>query len=194
MVFIPHTPSGELRKQLQEEEYKLAKVLGTRRVKFVERGGRSLQSILCVSNPWGKRHCGRKCPMCDNGDLGKCRKESVVYEIKCVVCEKVGKRRVYVGETGKSGWERAAQHWEGWRNKSPKSCLHKHDANANVFVFGRNEGKTAWVLAFLLGHIIVSNKTIKSFTQMTVISWHNKFSLISWMSGSLAAGSTAYRP
>ena len=81
--------------------------------------------------------------MCDHGNLGDCRSESVVYEIKCGVCEEgrgkeegeegrgkgEGKRRVYIGETGKSGWERAAQHWRAWAAKSPKSCLHKHDVN-----------------------------------------------------------------
>ena len=56
VVFIAHTPGGELRKRLQAEEDQLAKTLGMRKVKFVERGGKSLQSILCVSNPWKKKN------------------------------------------------------------------------------------------------------------------------------------------
>ena len=129
VVFVAHTPGGELRKILQKNDDELAETLGTRRVKFVERGGTSLQAILCQSNPWGKKHCNRVCHMCDNGDLGNCRVESVVYEIRCDVCEREGKRRVYVGETGKSAWERADQHWREWRAKKEGNALHKHDEN-----------------------------------------------------------------
>ena len=67
--------------------------------------------------------------MCDNGDLGNCRVESCVYEIKCAICEGKGIRKVYIGETGKSGWERASQHWRDWRRKDSESSLHKHDMN-----------------------------------------------------------------
>ena len=139
VIFIAYTPNGELRKRLQREEDGLAKTLGTRRVKFVERGGKSLQSLLCNSNPWAKKHCGSVCPICDSGDLGKCRSESVVYEIRCSLCEKRGKRKVYLGETGKSGWERGEQHWRGWRKKEKNSCLWKHNINDHDGKLGEEE-------------------------------------------------------
>ena len=129
VVFIAHTPGGELKKIPLKNYDELAETLGTRCVKFVERGGTSLQAIICQSNPWEKSHCRRVCHMCDNGDLGSCRAESVCYEIRCAVCEKEGQRRVYIGETGKSGWERASQHWREWRGKKEGNALHKHDMN-----------------------------------------------------------------
>ena len=88
MIFIPHTPKGELRKLLQEEDDKLTKMLGMKRVRFVERGGVSIASILCRSNPWREQMCQRKgCQICRGGKGGECRVESVVYQIQCMVCK-----------------------------------------------------------------------------------------------------------
>ena len=37
-----------MKKQLQLEDDNMAKAMGTRRVKFVERGGKTLQAMLCT--------------------------------------------------------------------------------------------------------------------------------------------------
>ena len=77
--------------------------LKLKRVKFVERGGNSIQGILCRSNPWKEKKCGDgECMVCRTEVKGDCRVESVVYEVKYTKCEVEGKRRVYVGETGRS--------------------------------------------------------------------------------------------
>ena len=70
--------------------------------------------------------------ICRSGKGGHCRTESVVYEVKCGQCESEGRgRRVYIGETGKSGYERMVQHWRSWRAKESDSFLWKHDANVH---------------------------------------------------------------
>jgi hypothetical protein len=53
----------------------------SRRINFVERGGRTLESLLC-------------------------RTESIVYEVRCGQCQREGWwTRVYIREKGKSGYE-----------------------------------------------------------------------------------------
>ena len=128
MVFIPYTPGGELRKKLQEEDDNLTSMLGMKRVRFVERGGIGIAALLCRSNPWREQGCGRRgCQVCRGGKGGECRVESVVYQIQCMVCKEREKRRVYIGETGRSGYERGTDHWNDWRRKLKGSFLHKHD-------------------------------------------------------------------
>ena len=96
VLFIPHTPKEELRKNIQRREDQLSQALGVRRVKVVERGGISLEHILCDKNPWSKKWCGRnECRVCRKGEgqLGKCRKEGVVYQVECGKCKEEGKRK-----------------------------------------------------------------------------------------------------
>ena len=74
VVFIPHTPNGILKARLQEKDMRMREAMGMKKVKFVERGGRSLQGILCRSNPWREKKCGGKdCLVCQTEAKGKCR-------------------------------------------------------------------------------------------------------------------------
>ena len=117
-----------MRKQLQKEDDNIVKTMGSRRIKFVERGGKSLESLLCKTNPWKDVHCGRgDCVICRSGKGGQCRTESCVYEVKCLQCEEKGIKRIYIGESGKSGYERMIQHWRSWRGREKDSFLWKHD-------------------------------------------------------------------
>ena len=130
VVFIPHTPNGVLKRMLQERDSKMVEVMGLRTVKFVERGGKSLQGILTRSNPWREKECGGKdCLICKTEPKGDCRVESVVYQVECKKCEEQGKKSVYVGETGRRGWERGEDHLRAWRGKEEGSFLWKHEAN-----------------------------------------------------------------
>ena len=130
VVFIPHTPGGILKERLQRRDEKMREAMGMRKVKFVERGGRSLQGLLCRSNPWREKKCGGKdCLVCQTEAKGKCRVESVVYEVECGKCKGEGKRRVYVGESGRSAWERGGEHLRAWRAKEEGSFLWKHSVN-----------------------------------------------------------------
>ena len=101
VVFIPHTPEGILKRRLQERDQKMVDAMGMRKVKFVERGGQSLQGILSRSNPWREKDCGGKdCLVCQTEPKGKCRTESVVYEVKCGRCEGEGEGVCMWGRVG----------------------------------------------------------------------------------------------
>ena len=129
VVFIPHTPNGELKERLQEEDMKMVSNLKVKRVKFVERGGKSIAEILCRSNPWKEKKCGDEgCIVCRTGAKGECKVESVVYNVECGKCEVEGRKSVYVGETGRSAWERGGDHLRAWRGKEEGSFIWKHES------------------------------------------------------------------
>ena len=67
--------------------------------------------------------------------------ESLVYGIVYSVCEAKGVRKIYIGEMGMSGWERASQHWRDWRGKDKGSSLHKHDVNEHEGKLRKNDMK-----------------------------------------------------
>ena len=46
----------------------------------------------------------------DQTALPGCTKESVNYTLECVECRKAGIRRIYHGETSRSGYQRAQEH------------------------------------------------------------------------------------
>ena len=140
VIFVPHTPGGSLRKQLPEEDDRLTEMLGMKRVRFVERGGVSIAALLCRSNPWREQKCKRaNCQICRGGKGGECHVESVVYQVECLRCKEALKRRVYIGETGRSGYERGVDHWNNWRRKHKGSFLHKHDMMEHDGKLGREE-------------------------------------------------------
>ena len=46
-----------------------------------------------------------------------------MYQIECNMSKKDGKRKVYIGETGRSVYERTREHWRDWRDKKMGSSL-----------------------------------------------------------------------
>ena len=57
----------------------------------------------------------------------KCRRKSVVYESRCQICYAAGSTDgVYVGETGRSLFERSEEHLEDARNLKKSSHIFKH--------------------------------------------------------------------
>lgn len=73
--------------------------------------------------------------------LGKCRKEGVVYQVECGKCKEKGERKVYIGETGRSVFERMVEQWRVWRDKKTGSSLWKH---AKIEHEVRSQGKQHW--------------------------------------------------
>ena len=72
VVFIPHTPGGILKERLQMKDENLREVMGMKKVKFVERGGRSLQVLLCRSKSCREKECrGTDCIFCQTETQGK---------------------------------------------------------------------------------------------------------------------------
>ena len=105
VMFVPHTPGGDLAKKLQEAEDRFVKNRSGGRVKFVERGGFSLRDVLCNRNPWSSEGCGRgeSCFICRNKP-GGCQKEGIVYSLTCQECLSKGILALYHGESARSGW------------------------------------------------------------------------------------------
>ena len=64
VLFVPPTPGGILTKQLRQREEELNKY-NSERIKFVEKGGQSLESLLARKDPFVKEKCKEKlCPLC----------------------------------------------------------------------------------------------------------------------------------
>ena len=144
VMFVPQTPGGELRKRLQREEDKIAKMT-KERIKIVERSGTTIKQILHKSNPWASGHCNRvDCLMCANGD-GKqnCREKNIVYQISCMECaaERAAaaadsdlprcRLAIYTGQTSRTGYERGREHFIGLQKKNENNPLFKHAAESH---------------------------------------------------------------
>ena len=86
VMFVPCTPNSELVKRLRETDRRFREGSDIKRIKFVERRGRSLQDILVSGNPWSDQKCGRtKCMICqrETGNMGECMRENALYKITC---------------------------------------------------------------------------------------------------------------
>ena len=96
------------------------------RVRITETAGSQLCRILPYTNPWKGPDCQRaNCYTCSQGDekLVDCKQRNFLYESICQVCNpeeeksarKDGKvvsmEGVYVGESARSIYERAGEHW-----------------------------------------------------------------------------------
>ena len=115
VIFIPYTQKGDLRKRLQEVDDNITKMMGVGRTKYVERAGLAFHSQLVNKNVWQALlgGCGRPhCYVCKfSGGKGiSCRSESVCYQMTCSLCEKEGRRIIYIGETSRSSMERIYEH------------------------------------------------------------------------------------
>ena len=88
------------------------------KIRIVEKGGISLKRILHRSDPLSDNKC--KCLICKTKG-GKCRREGVVYEIKCETCNDT-----YTGETARNGYTRIKEHIKQASEKSKDSVLHRH--------------------------------------------------------------------
>ena len=144
ILFVEQTREGELGKRLREVMQRLAPVLGFS-IKVVERVGSNLKSKFPQSSLWEGTMCGRaKCITCNQGAevLVPCTRKSLVYENICGICNEGagGKEEVkggsnpdipsiYVGETSRTIFERAGEHWGAARGSKAarnKSHIAKH--------------------------------------------------------------------
>lgn len=123
VIFVQPTPGEILKKKVE------AIVLNAGfKIKVVERGGRSVHSILQRSdvNPQLSCDWGDKCFICSTKPTGLCREESVGYKITCVDCEAEGRHIVMHGETAKTARLRVSQHVADMRS-TRSSNLREHN-------------------------------------------------------------------
>ena len=143
VLFVEHTPKGELSKRLRELITRLAPILGFN-IKVVERVGGKLKDRFSQAKLWEGADCGRdSCVTCHQGAefYTPCTRRSAVYENTCALCNEgaSGKKEIqmasesvpslYVGETSRTIQERALEHWKNYRGSSKeqqKSHIFKH--------------------------------------------------------------------
>ena len=131
VIFVPRTPAGALTTLLREKETQLAGIL-SKKVKIVEEKGDTLKFQVWSPNPWRGEDCRRPdCMIClgkEQGEKGggDCRSRGVLYENTCQPCKVRGVEAKYVGESGRSGGERSAEHVGDARRDDPKSHMLQH--------------------------------------------------------------------
>ena len=140
VLFVEHTPCGELASRLRDLLKRTEPALGFR-IKVVERAGMPLARQFPLTNLFGGAPCGREtCVTCQQGgeNLPQCTKRNLVYENVCLRCHpeagegkepKAGLTTVpaiYTGETCRSLAERGAEHWSAYRAGSEGSHILKH--------------------------------------------------------------------
>ena len=137
VVFVPATGGSKLRKSLQKSDNMFAELHKVPPVRFVERGGRKVSSMVGTPDPWGGTHCGRdRCVPCsdDTTDTkkaapkGACNLESCTYVLECKLCETANPaaKAHYYGETGRSAYSRGKEHADGVRKGDPDHPIVKH--------------------------------------------------------------------
>lgn len=129
VLFIPATPNGELKKEVQQEISR-SRV----KIKVIERNGTPLTSLLQKSDPTKTKGCQREdCFVCTSGGKGDCTKNNIVYEIKCDDC---GSK--CVGESARNAYTRGKEHEKLLHEKEKSSplwthCMEKHGGNIQRF-------------------------------------------------------------
>ena len=154
VMFVPCTENSGLARKLRENEEKMGEMTGVR-IKIVERVGRKMEDMLTRSDPWKGQDCLRKnCFLCSTkertgkGKKKSCTKRNIVYEPRCLTCEKKEKEKVvaeagddkdklaeelkkiklfkYIGETHRSAYERGIEHLDDLISLSEKSHMLRH--------------------------------------------------------------------
>ena len=140
VLYVQPTVNSMLKKDIQS----LAKKNDVR-VKVIEKAGLTMKRMLQKSNPYPKERCSRvDCAMCEYGKIGECRTRGCVYKIKC---KEDGKE--YIGQTGRSIYERLKEEMTDLQRKGENSPLWKHAEECHegqwfdmeVAVTDRNFGK-----------------------------------------------------
>ena len=112
VIFIPRTPGGMM---IRDTEQQLASISAFK-IRIVEECEATLKDTLIKSNPWCPEDCRREgCALCkarrqgDDKLRGSYKTKSVTYQTSCMICKAQGREAVYVGESGRSLFERGRE-------------------------------------------------------------------------------------
>ena len=123
VIFVPVTPGGELKRRYMRiiQEAKIG-------ISVVEKTGVSMKQKLQRSDPFSSEKCRKQnqCMVCLGSSVGKCREESVTYQISCSECESC-----YVGESSRNGFARGLEHRAALRRKDHTSPLYQHSRDVH---------------------------------------------------------------
>ena len=140
VLFVENTPGGELASKIRDQLTRMEGIMGYK-MKVVERVGTQLKDLFSLTNLWRGNTCDRKdCTTCQQGceEIPDCTRRSVLYENICLKCvpeaskpgpvdsPKVGTPCIYIGETSRSIYERAGEHWNAYKTRKPDSHIWKH--------------------------------------------------------------------
>ena len=128
VLFVPNSHNGILLKKLEEKEPLLTKLSGYC-VRLVESSGVPLSRLFSLDMSDGKCH-RFDCLVCKSYSgkgSSKCRKNNAVYESSCTSCKALGSTQsTYIGETGRSLFERSLEHIADAKAQKPGSHIYKH--------------------------------------------------------------------
>ena len=130
VLFVPNSNEAVLLRKLQEKEPLLSRLSGYG-VRLVEAAGTPLSRLFSLDLSDGRCHRAN-CAVCEHHSgkgSSKCKRKSVVYSSQCLLCLKTGsKEGTYVGETGRTLFERSSEHLEDVVKKRAASHIFKHCA------------------------------------------------------------------
>ena len=90
-------------------------------ISVVNKPGRKLRSIFCRSRPRDTDQCTRDCcKICTNLIDKTCKAKNVIYHITCNLCQEQ-----YIGETGRTAYDRLIEHFNYANNPTAKSYKDK---------------------------------------------------------------------
>mgnify|MGYP003324695666 CR=1 FL=1 len=124
VMMIPATPNSQLKKMIQERLRALK--LGNN-IKIIEKSGQKFIEVLKQHNkqPNNKQCSDPNCLVAKTKGGGNCKKNDVVYVIKCKECE-----NKYTGETSRNAHTRSIEHMNDAASNSSeeqeKSVLLRH--------------------------------------------------------------------
>ena len=131
---VPSTKNGALISSLLKKEHWLSQVSGYS-VKYVEQSGTPL-SLLFRTSPKGNS-CGRQdcmiCKFSDGKGRSKCGDKNIVYESCCTWCEEKDPETPYryIGESSRTMFERAREHWVDASKLKDSSHIARHWAECH---------------------------------------------------------------
>ena len=131
VLFVPHTPGGELKRRLRELEDRALASRKVGRIRMVERVGRTLLSQLANMAPWTREHCGQEECMACATKPGQCKMINATYHIQCQECKLKGIKRVNIVETCRSVFDRIQEHKKALEDKDMSCGVVKHWAEAH---------------------------------------------------------------
>ena len=129
-MFVDATPGDKLLKMLKHTEAK-HRISDDFRIKFVSKAGIKLKSLLLRKHMRTKtceENNGNPCVISNGKGIEShiCTKNRVSYFSKCATCEKLGKCRVYYGETARNIHTRSQEHYNALKCESTSSFKLKH--------------------------------------------------------------------
>ena len=127
MLFVPNSNDATLLKKLEQREPLLTRMSGFK-VRLVEASGVPLSRLFSLDLSSGR--CQRwDCHVCrlhKGKGSSKCMRKSIVYESRCLSCPPNSNIGVYIGESGRSLYERSTEHLEDAKNLKKCSHIVKH--------------------------------------------------------------------